>query len=43
MTGKVWALDQRQLLHTRAWLAGGEPEKPETAAQGSAGLLFGNK
>ena len=23
MTGKVWALDQRQLLNTRAWLKGG--------------------
>jgi 3'-5' exoribonuclease len=43
MTGKVWALDQRQLLHTRAWLAGGEPEKTEIAGQGSVGLLFGNK
>ena len=24
MTGKVWALDQRQMLNTRAWLAGGK-------------------
>jgi len=22
LTGKVWALDQRQLLNTKAWLAG---------------------
>jgi 3'-5' exoribonuclease len=21
LTGKVWALDQRQMLNTRAWLA----------------------
>jgi 3'-5' exoribonuclease len=42
MTGKVWALDQRQLLNTRAWLAGGEPEKAETAGQGPTGSLFGN-
>ncbi len=42
MTGKVWALDQRQLLHTRAWLDGGEPEKAEIAGQGTTGLLFGN-
>ena len=26
LTGKVWALDQRQLLNTRAWLEGGSPE-----------------
>ena len=43
MTGKVWALDQRQLLQTRAWLAGGEPEKAESAGQESPGLLFGHK
>jgi len=24
LTGKVWALDQRQLLNTKAWLKGGE-------------------
>ena len=24
LTGKVWALDQRQLLNTKAWLAGGD-------------------
>ncbi|MGA8042568.1 MAG: OB-fold nucleic acid binding domain-containing protein [Terracidiphilus sp.] len=24
LTGKVWSLDQRQLLQTRAWLAGGK-------------------
>jgi 3'-5' exoribonuclease len=24
LTGKVWALDQRQMLNTRAWLAGGK-------------------
>ena len=26
MTGKVWALDQRQLLHTRGWLEGVDEE-----------------
>ncbi|HVC48283.1 MAG TPA: OB-fold nucleic acid binding domain-containing protein [Terracidiphilus sp.] len=26
LTGRVWALDQRQLLNTRAWLAGEAPE-----------------
>ena len=26
MTGKVWALDQRQLLNTKAWLEGGTAE-----------------
>lgn len=25
LTGRVWALDQRQLLNSRAWLKGGEP------------------
>jgi 3'-5' exoribonuclease len=29
LTGKVWALDQRQLLNTRAWLASTEPAKIE--------------
>ncbi len=24
LTGKVWSLDQRQLLNTKAWLKGGE-------------------
>jgi len=24
LTGKVWALDQRQMLNTRAWLGEGE-------------------
>jgi len=28
LSGRVWALDQRQLLNTRAWLAGGGPEPP---------------
>lgn len=29
LTGKVWALDQRQMLNTRAWLSGGEqPQHP---------------
>jgi 3'-5' exoribonuclease len=27
LTGKVWALDQRQLLNTRAWLKSGASEK----------------
>ena len=31
LTGKVWALDQRQLLNTRAWLAPAGPAKPEPA------------
>ena len=26
LTGRVWALDQRQMLNSRAWLAGGEPK-----------------
>jgi 3'-5' exoribonuclease len=29
MTGKVWALDQRQLLNTRRWLADGAEESPK--------------
>ncbi len=29
LTGKVWALDQRQLLNTKAWLEGATPEKSE--------------
>ncbi len=33
LTGKVWALDQRQLLNTRAWLASTEPAKTEPAEQ----------
>ncbi len=33
LTGKVWALDQRQLLNTRAWLGEEEPENPEAAQQ----------
>ena len=28
LTGKVWALDQRQLLSTKGWLAGGFEPKP---------------
>jgi 3'-5' exoribonuclease len=27
LTGKVWSLDQRQLLNTKAWLNAGAPEK----------------
>src|ERR1017187_2482786 len=27
LTGKVWALDQRQLLNTKQWLAGGEEKR----------------
>ncbi len=27
LTGKVWSLDQRQLLNTRGWLNSGAPEK----------------
>ncbi|HEY2857624.1 MAG TPA: HD domain-containing protein [Terracidiphilus sp.] len=33
MTGRVWALDQRQMLNSRAWLAGNEPPKVERAEQ----------
>ena len=32
MTGKVWALDQRQMLDSRAWLAGGEPKDGDSQA-----------
>jgi 3'-5' exoribonuclease len=28
LTGRVWALDQRQLLNTRAWLEGGQTVAP---------------
>jgi 3'-5' exoribonuclease len=27
LTGKVWSLDQRQLLNTKPWLNSGAPEK----------------
>ena len=27
LTGKVWSLDQRQMLNTKAWLEGDSPEK----------------
>jgi 3'-5' exoribonuclease len=30
LTGRVWALDQRQLLNTKAWLEGGEPAPATT-------------
>lgn len=30
LTGKVWALDQRQLLNTRAWLEAGETKTEES-------------
>ncbi|HEY3703962.1 MAG TPA: HD domain-containing protein [Terracidiphilus sp.] len=48
MTGKVWALDQRQLLSTRAWLAGDETVPREAAEateaeQSQADLFFGSK
>ena len=34
LTGRVWALDQRQLLNTQAWLKGGEAiPAPETGDQ----------
>jgi 3'-5' exoribonuclease len=43
MTGKVWALDQRHLLNTRAWLRGAEPAVSETAEQVQAELFSGQK
>jgi len=39
LTGKVWALDQRQLLNTRAWLASTEPAKTEPAEHVQADLF----
>ena len=27
LTGKVWSLDNRQMLDTRGWLEGGEPDE----------------
>jgi 3'-5' exoribonuclease len=35
MTGRVWALDQRQMLDSRAWLAGGEPKDADSQADQS--------
>lgn len=35
LTGKVWALDQRQLLNTRAWLGESEPKNTEEKPQPS--------
>ena len=32
LTGRVWALDQRQLLNTRAWLEGKEASREQGAA-----------
>ena len=41
LTGRVWALDQRQLLQTRGWLAGGvADESAPTAQQAQTGLQF---
>jgi 3'-5' exoribonuclease len=37
LTGRVWALDQRQLLNTRAWLEGGEAA-PEGKKEGQLKL-----
>jgi 3'-5' exoribonuclease len=39
LTGKVWALDQRQLLNTREWLASTEPAKTEPTEQVQADLF----
>jgi 3'-5' exoribonuclease len=36
LTGKVWALDQRQLLNTRAWLEGGADPAREAEPQEAA-------
>jgi 3'-5' exoribonuclease len=42
LTGKVWALDQRQLLNTRAWLA--EPDAaPATSEQQIQAELFSQR
>jgi 3'-5' exoribonuclease len=43
MTGKVWALDQRQLLNTRAWLAAGESKPAEPVEQIQPELFSGHK
>jgi 3'-5' exoribonuclease len=39
-TGKVWALDQRQLLNTRAWLSAAKEKDGEDPKDSSESLLF---
>jgi 3'-5' exoribonuclease len=43
LTGKVWALDQRQLLNTRAWLAPADAAESEPDEQTQAELFSGLK
>jgi len=43
MTGKVWALDQRQLLNTRQWLGIEGASKPEGAGHNRPELFSGIK